>query len=241
MNLSWLSVRGSGLVAFSLLAAATMWGLLLSSKTLARKISTKNLTFTHEALAVGSLLATIIHIVALLTDQFVGFTLADILIPGSSTWRPSAVALGIVAMYGMLLTTSTFYMRRKIGQDTWRAIHYLTYGVFTAALLHGIKAGTDSHGTLAFALYGGTAVVVVALTIMRVVTFGSVRKARTPRSTSGSRAAVQAARGPRPVVSQVPASQPPETHSGAVTPGPWAGSPTPQRPPPERRARSAGH
>jgi DMSO/TMAO reductase YedYZ heme-binding membrane subunit len=190
MNLSWISARGAGIAAYSLLAAGTMWGLLLSSKTLGRRISTKSLTFVHEALSVGALIATVIHVTAILTDQYVGFSLTNVLVPGTSPWRPLAVAFGIVALYGLILTSSTFYIRRRIGQATWRAIHYLTYGVFTSALLHGIKAGTDSHGALAVALYGGTGVVVLALTAIRVASYGdeSQRTTRTaPARTAANR------------------------------------------------------
>ncbi len=182
MNLTWITVRGSGIIAFALLAAATIWGLVISSKTLQRAVSTKNTTYVHEAFSIGSLVATVIHVVALLTDTYVDFGLRQVLIPGASTWEPVAVSLGIVATYGMVLTGFTFYIRQRIGQKMWRGIHYLTYGVFTAALVHSIQAGTDSHGVLSIALYGGTSVVIVTLTILRVLTYGT--KSRPTRPTT---------------------------------------------------------
>ncbi|NIA25491.1 MAG: hypothetical protein GWP04_07955 [Gammaproteobacteria bacterium] len=178
MNLTWITVRGSGLVAFALLAAATLWGLLISSKMLAHAVSTKNTTYVHETLSIGSLLATVIHVVALLTDDYVGFGLRDVLVPGASTWEPVAVALGIVALYGMALTSFTFYVRRRIGQRVWRGVHYLAYGVFSAALIHGIEAGTDSHGIFAVAFYGGTTLVIAIFTILRVLTYGTHPRTR---------------------------------------------------------------
>jgi len=229
MNLSWISARGAGIAAYSLLAAGTMWGLLLSSKMLAGRISTKSLTFVHEALSVGALIATIIHVAAILTDQYVGFTLVDVLVPGATSWRPLAVAFGIVALYGMILTSSTFYIRRRIGQATWRAIHYLTYGVFTAALLHGIKAGTDSHGPLAMALYGGTGVVVLALTAIRVASYGE----ESPRTTRTATARTATARtsASRTATTRTPAARTADARSRGRTPtprhlgsDPWSGS-----------------
>ncbi|GBD86034.1 ferric reductase like transmembrane component [bacterium BMS3Abin02] len=171
MNLAWITVRGSGLVAFALLAAAMLWGLVISSKMLTRAVSTKSTTYVHEALSIAGLLATVVHVVALLTDDYVDFGLRDVLVPGVSTWEPVAIALGIVALYGMVLTTFTFYVRRRIGQKVWRGIHYLTYGVFSAALIHSIEAGTDSHGIFAVALYGGTTLVIAIFTILRVLTY----------------------------------------------------------------------
>lgn len=220
MNLSWVSARGAGIAAYSLLAAGTMWGLLLSSKTLSGRISTKSLTFVHEALSVGALVATIIHVSAILTDQYVGFTLADVLVPGSTSWRPLAVAFGIVALYGMVLTSATFYIRRRIGQATWRAIHYLTYGVFTAALLHGIKAGTDSHGALAVGLYGGTAVIVLALTAIRVANYGEETPVRRAAAGTAATRSTATARS-RGAARSTEQSRTPRHHLGS---DPWSGS-----------------
>jgi len=188
MNLTWMTVRGSGIIAFALLAAATIWGLVISSKTLGRAVSTKNTTYVHEAFSIGSLLATIIHVVALLTDEYVDFGLRQVLVPGASTWEPVAIALGIVAMYGLVLTSFTFYIRQRIGQKVWRGIHYLTYGVFSAALVHSIQAGTDSHGVFAIALYGGTTLVIVTFTILRVLTYGT-KPARSARPATSKGAA----------------------------------------------------
>ncbi|HZJ47404.1 MAG TPA: ferric reductase-like transmembrane domain-containing protein [Acidimicrobiia bacterium] len=188
MNLTWITVRGSGIIAFALLAAATIWGLVISSKTLSRAVSTKNTTYVHEAFSIGSLFATVIHVVALLTDEYVDFGLRQVLVPGASPWKPVAIALGIVALYGMVLTSFTFYIRQRIGQRVWRGVHYLTYGVFSAALIHSIQAGTDSHGIFAFALYGGTTLVIVTFTILRVLTYGTkpARSAKTPATNEAA-------------------------------------------------------
>jgi DMSO/TMAO reductase YedYZ heme-binding membrane subunit len=45
-------------------------------------------------------------------------------------WRCTAIA--------------SFYVRKRIGYKTWRALHYGTFAVLILVLLHGIYAGTDS-------------------------------------------------------------------------------------------------
>lgn len=180
MSLEWMLIRGSGLVAFVLLAGATIWGLVLSLGVLSR--STKSLTFVHESLSVGALLATIVHMVALYTHDFLEFDAADILVPGRSEWRPLAVAWGIVAFYAMVLVIVSFYMRKRIGQRQWRLLHFLSYGVFLGALVHGLAAGTDSAEPVVLGIYIASAAVVVGLTAIRLaVAFAPVpeRKPRT--------------------------------------------------------------
>ncbi len=184
MNVAWIVTRGSGLVAYALLAAAMVWGVTMSSKSLNRSVSAKATTYVHEALSVGALLATVVHMVALLFDDYVEFGIREVLVPGASTWEPTAVAYGVVAFYVLVVTTFTFYIRKQIGQQAWRTIHYATYGVFVAALLHGVTAGTDSNGLFAVAFYGGTALVVAAFTVLRVLNAAEKRRrAVTPRAS----------------------------------------------------------
>ncbi|NIR42256.1 MAG: hypothetical protein GWO22_41995, partial [Actinobacteria bacterium] len=86
-------IRGSGLVAYGLLTAATVcWGLVLSLGVFPRRV--KKLTFAHESLSVGSLLSTGTHMVALYLHDFVEFDAREVLVPGASDWRPVAVAWG---------------------------------------------------------------------------------------------------------------------------------------------------
>ena len=50
---------------------------------------------------------------------------------------------------------------------TWRRAHYLGYGVWGLALLHGLGAGTDTRSAAALALYGTCAGIVVAALVWR--------------------------------------------------------------------------
>ncbi len=64
MNIEWLAIRGSGLVAYALLAGATIWGLLVSTKVMG-SMKAKQVTWFHESLSIGALLATGVHMYAL--------------------------------------------------------------------------------------------------------------------------------------------------------------------------------
>jgi predicted ferric reductase len=180
MSGEWLLIRGSGVVAFALLTAATTWGLLVSSKLLGRVAKAKTLTWFHESLGIGALLATLVHVGVLSVHDFLDFTWLEILVPGMSDWRPVAVTMGIGAFYGLVLVATSFYLKRWIGQRAWRMIHFASIGVFVASLLHGIWAGTDTNEPMMIGLYVGSAAVVFTLIGFRVV--AEVRlSGRTPR------------------------------------------------------------
>ena len=93
MTTEWLVIRGSGVVAFALLSAATIWGLLVSTKLLGRWVKAKPLTWFHESLGIGALLATLVHVLVLSFHDFLEFSWAEILVPGLSDWRPLAVTI----------------------------------------------------------------------------------------------------------------------------------------------------
>ena len=176
--MTWELIRASGFIAYGLLAGSVILGLLISSKLFGRAISAKALTYLHEGLAVGSLLATITHLVGLGLDEYVEFGPVALLVPGASAWEPLAVAYGIVAMWMLAVVTVSFYIRQHIGQKVWRAIHYSAFGAFVAAFAHGLMAGTDSGHPAAMVLYGSTGGVVAVLLIARVLLMGDTGRSR---------------------------------------------------------------
>ena len=186
MSVEWIVIRGSGVVAFALLTAACVWGLLLSTKIVTRFTKAKALTWFHESLGLGALLATVVHVAVLSIHDFLPFSWAEILIPGAASWRPLATALGTVGLYGLLVVSLSFYFRRWIGQRAWRYLHFLAFGVFAAALLHGILAGTD-RSLIMIGLYAGAAIAISALVVQRIVP-GAIR-ANPQDSTNGPRTA----------------------------------------------------
>jgi hypothetical protein len=168
VSVEWLVIRGSGVAAFALLTAATTWGLLVSSKLLGRLVKAKPLTWFHESLGVGALIATVVHVVVLSVHDFLDFSWAEILVPGVSDWRPLAVGMGIAAFYGLVVVAGSFYVKRWIGQRRWRAIHFASLGVFVSSLIHGIWAGTDTSSPMMIGLYLGSAIVVFSLVALRI-------------------------------------------------------------------------
>jgi hypothetical protein len=202
MNITWFLIRGSGLIAYAMLAMATIWGLLLSTKVLGRAVKAKGLGWFHESLGLASVLATFVHIGALVADNFIEFGPRELLIPGASTFEPLGVALGVTALYGAVIVSGSFYIKQWIGQAAWRAIHFLSFGTFTASTVHGVMVGTDSGGVVGFSLYLIPSVVVALLLIVRIAL---VRSPQTP------------VRGRPPAPGANPA--PPET-TGSMAPAP---------------------
>jgi DMSO/TMAO reductase YedYZ heme-binding membrane subunit len=150
----WLLARSSGLVAYALLTASVLAGLIVKARPLGRSVSPAAIVDLHRFLALLGLGALVLHGAALVLDDAVDIGLGALLVPGASPYRPLATALGVLAAELMVLIYVSFSQRKRIGAKAWRALHWFTYLVFALATLHGLAAGTDSGRTWALALYG---------------------------------------------------------------------------------------
>ena len=167
-KLAWYLTRSSGAVAYIVLSASTVWGLLLSTKVIKEWVPGAVALTMHETLSWLAAGLAAFHALALLFDHYYTYTLSNLLIPFTGPYEPLWVGLGTLAFYLLLLLSATFYARHWIGARRWRQLHYLTFGVYGLTTLHGWLAGTDSA---AFGwLYGTSAFVVILLTIYRVLT-----------------------------------------------------------------------
>jgi len=165
----WYLTRAAGLMGYFLIWLSTAWGLVVSSKIL-DSILERAFTYDfHEYLSWLGLAFIGIHVIVLMADKYLPYTLWQVLIPFLSPYRSFWVGVGIIAFYLSLLVTVTYYLRAKIGMATFRKIHYLSLVSYVGATLHGLYAGTDSVLPIANLLYKGTFLVTFFLIIYWVV------------------------------------------------------------------------
>jgi sulfoxide reductase heme-binding subunit YedZ len=180
----WVTSRAAGVTAFLAWTLDVVFGLFVSTGIADRSIPRPRSVEAHRWLSTVALTMTSAHALALLGDRFVRFDVLDVLVPFLSSYRASAVALGALAAYGAALVHASFSFRRRIGPNTWRKLHSLSFVVFAGALLHGLFAGSDSSAPGMQALYVSSAVAVGALGAVRVL-----RRARPPAATRRGRGA----------------------------------------------------
>jgi predicted ferric reductase len=118
-----------------------------------------------------------IHVLALLMDTYVPFSLAQILVPGTASYRPLPTALGIVAVELLVALAIANHYRKRLPYRFWRRAHYLNFAVWVLALVHGITSGTDSGTLWAVTLYAVAAGSVAGLVMWRASGAGAVAAA----------------------------------------------------------------
>lgn len=165
----WLLARASGFAAYIMLTLSVLAGLAVKSRPF-RNIAPAVQTDTHRAFALAGLAMLVMHGLALVLDQTVRLPLYALVVPFMSTYRPAAVAFGVLAAELMTLVYWSFSLRRRIGARAWRRLHWLTYAVFLGATIHGLTAGTDTGRGWADAIYLGAAGSVAAATTWRALT-----------------------------------------------------------------------
>lgn len=166
--LPWVFERLFAFLAYGAMTGSVIYGLLLSTKLL-DAIAHRPISFAlHQDLASIGLGLAAVHGALLALDSKVPFTLAQIALPGLAPYAPLAVAAGQASLYLMAVVVGSFYLRRRIGQRAWRALHYVTFLAFVGATAHGIAAGTDSATPGAWWLYVGSTTAVVFLLAYRI-------------------------------------------------------------------------
>ncbi len=167
-RLAWYAIRILGLLSWAALTGSVIYGLLLSTGIL-DAIAHRTVSFMlHQELSAIGLGLALVHAALLAIDTSMPFSLADLLVPFAASYRPVWVGLGQLGLYLTVIVVASFSIRRRIGQRTWRRLHYLTFIIALATTLHGLMAGSDSGAPFALAMYGAATILLVTLTAYRV-------------------------------------------------------------------------
>jgi sulfoxide reductase heme-binding subunit YedZ len=182
---TWYVVRASGLLAFALLTASVVIGLLISGRARSERWPRFALEDVHgyAGLLAGMFIG--LHGLALLADGYLPFSLSQLVVPGTAPYRPLAVAFGVVAAELLAAIAVTNRYRRRLSYPTWRRLHYLNFAVWAFALVHGLLAGADTGTVWAELLYTLSGGAVAGLAVWRVLGPGPApRRALTDASPS---------------------------------------------------------
>ncbi|HVG97796.1 MAG TPA: ferric reductase-like transmembrane domain-containing protein, partial [Chloroflexota bacterium] len=152
----WYLSRAAGLCAYVLLTLDVALGLAVRTRRLEPWLARWRAFDLHRFTALLLVAVAALHVLALLGDRYIGFSLPQLLVPFAAPYRPLWTALGVLALYLLLAIVASFFVRRVIGQRAWRRLHYLTFAVFVLALLHGVLAGTDAGTVWGVLLYLST-------------------------------------------------------------------------------------
>ena len=162
----WYLERSAGFTSYGLLSLAVLLGASSSSAFWDKWNMRKLMTQMHQYASLLVLPFLFFHLWGLHMDKSIPFHIPQLLIPFISSYRAIPTGLGVLTLYAWALLIISSYFREKIGLNTWRTIHFLSFPMFIAVTFHGLLSGTDSSkhwATLVYAIPSGLFVIFLAM------------------------------------------------------------------------------
>ena len=175
----WYAARAAGIAAYLILTVVVVLGLALAGRAPGRRWKRWPMFAVEDVhrfggLLVGSFIA--IHIVAIATDAYLPFSLSQLVVPLTASYRPIWTGLGIAAAELLLALAVTNRYRRRLPHRLWRRAHYANFAVWGAATLHGMGSGTDRTALWSIVLYAVSVGAVASAVVLRL---GAARRIST--------------------------------------------------------------
>jgi hypothetical protein len=105
-----------------------------------------------------------LHVATVVVDGFAPIGWKDAFIPFMSGYRPLWLGLGAIGFDLLLAIIVTSLLRHRIGQRTWRIVHWFAYICWPVLVVHGLAAGTDTKVSVVLAIN----VACIALVVLAV-------------------------------------------------------------------------
>lgn len=174
----WYVARASGLVAWLLLTGATLWGVVLSTRLLGKRVTPAWLLDLHRHLGALATIFTALHLAGLVADSWIEIGAVELLVPFTGEYRPVAVAWGVLALYVLVAVEVSSLLKRRLPVRLWRRIHQTSALLWVLATAHTLAAGTDAGNPL---LQWVALLSVLAVVFAAVVRVLSPEPDRAPR------------------------------------------------------------
>lgn len=201
----WYVARASGLLAWALLAASVIGGLLLGTQ-LARGRTRRWTQGVHEFLGPLAVVFTVIHLSSVLASDQLRIGVQELIVPFVRPGNPAGQGCGVLAVYLLTALALTSSARAVLSWRWWRRLHLLAFPLFGLASAHTVLAGSDTSSPILQWASLATGLVILFLAALRLFTARPAgRAAVAPAEPRDTELPVPIVPEPRPA-NPVPAS-----------------------------------
>jgi methionine sulfoxide reductase heme-binding subunit len=165
----WYVTRAAALSSYIVLTVVVLLGISRSLVRIAGTRASWILDEIHQFLALLVAALVGLHLLSLFLDPLIPFSLLNFWLPIGEPYRPFAVDLGVLALYGLVIVLASSWLRRYIRYARWRTLHYGSFAVFLLVTLHGVLAGSDSGQPWMILVYLGASVSVILMSLVRLL------------------------------------------------------------------------
>ncbi|MBI3671191.1 ferric reductase-like transmembrane domain-containing protein [Candidatus Azambacteria bacterium] len=165
---AWYVSRATAIISYLVSFLMVILGIGIYTKLAYKILKSENAIEIHKYLGISLWVFIVIHIISLLFDKYLKFSLLDLLVPFVSNFKPLYLSIGIFAFYAFLaiIISSLFFRFRH--RNIWKKLHYLTYFMFWSAMLHGILLGSDTKADFMQNIYWATGIIAGTAVLFRV-------------------------------------------------------------------------
>lgn len=143
----WYATRGAGAMSLVLLTGSVVLGIGEVRRWRPTGAPRFAIAELHRWLSLLALTLLVVHVITTLLDPFPPIGVLNAVVPFVTSYRPLWLGLGTLASDLLLALVLTSLVRRRLGYGVWKRVHWLAYGCWPVALLHGLGAGSDTRTT----------------------------------------------------------------------------------------------
>lgn len=147
-EMMWFLSRATGIVALVLLTGILVLGMVLARHRAARPASATTVMALHRWLSLGMASFLAAHIITAVAEGFVDIGWLAVVVPFVAGYEPLLIGLGAIAVDLLLAIVVTSFLRHRIPERLWGAIHMLAYVMWPLGLVHGYFLGTADQPLL---------------------------------------------------------------------------------------------
>jgi sulfoxide reductase heme-binding subunit YedZ len=167
-NALWAIGRVSGMISMALVTATVLLGIVNRSGRPLPAVPRFSVALIHRNISLLATLFLTMHIVSLMLDSYAKLSLIDVFVPFLGHFKPFWQGLGTVAIDLLAAVVLTGLLRHRLGQRTFRVVHWFAYAMWPIALVHSIGNGTNGTEKWFLALAAGSVVAVGAALVWRL-------------------------------------------------------------------------
>jgi DMSO/TMAO reductase YedYZ heme-binding membrane subunit len=154
----------TGVIAMVLLTLSVVLGVAISRRPRRQRLPRAAVWTAHQNLSLLAAGFVAVHIATAVAARFAGVGLVAALVPFAAGTGRAWMGLGTIAADLMIALIVTSLLRRRLGRRWWRAVHWLAYACWPAALVHSAALSPDRRaGHLRDLAFGCVLAVVLAI------------------------------------------------------------------------------
>ena len=183
----WYATRASGIVALVLVVLLMITGISSFTGHQFRFMSPIKAWANHRTLGIALSIAVAVHVVSILFDTYIKFSITEVLVPFVSTYKRTnllgisvgslGVALGIFGLYTLGAVVYTSLTKTRTTKPAfWKNVHYLTYALVLFVFFHSLMIGTDFKQLWERVLWISVHLLVLGFVALRLTRTGSLKR-----------------------------------------------------------------